>query len=240
MAHDMSPKLDLSRQEMIVDPLGIARLMFLIIGGGSIGSNVAYMLSRMGAAEASIHIYDFDHVSMENVAPARFSIKQLNQLKVLAIREGIREELGIDTIVPHPLAYKGERFPGTVDIVVSCPDNMRARRAVWGSTELRWHWLIDARMGGDQAEVYVVGPGREGAGSTLYQDVILYEDTELMCGEKATAPVSAGIIPGLVCAAVANIANGQAPAVRAFFAMNSNFGAVLQIDRGAAPREEEG
>lgn len=222
-------ELDLSRQAMLIDPRGIHTLAIAIIGGGAIGSNVAYLLSKMGVSEGAIHLYDFDRVAAENLAPARFAAKSVGELKVYAIREGIQEELGVDTVVPYPVPYERSE-EGEYDIVIACPDKMDVRRDVWDNPNLRWNWLIDGRMGGDQAEVYVIGPGRDGPGSRLYKDMIIIEDTELECGEKATAPVSAGMIPGFIGSAVANIANGQPPPIHMFFSMSTGFIAALKED----------
>lgn len=229
LSEDEEGPLDLSRQSMIVNGEGMGRMEILIVGAGAIGSNVAYLLSAMGTGEEMIQLYDFDEVERPNIAPARFRQDQIGMPKARAVAEGIKDELGVETVMPFTVPFT-DKIGGKWDVVISCPDNMKTRQEIWNNQGLEFRYLIDARMGRDNAEIYCVGPGREGRGLRLYERVIGIEDTELECGEKATAPVCKGIIPGLVCSAVANIANGIAPPTHSFFSMNSKFWLVQDAD----------
>jgi molybdopterin/thiamine biosynthesis adenylyltransferase len=216
----MVDKLNLSRQELLLRQETMERTTFLIVGAGAIGSNVAYLLSAMGAGEGNIHLYDHDKVAEENIAPARFKRGQIGTEKVFAVRDGIEEELGVHTVIPYPMKFEDDG--GEYDIVIVCPDSMGVRRDAWFNEDLKWGWWIDGRMGGARAEVYVIGPGRDGPGHKLYKTTIEFSDSQLECGEKATAPICKGLLPGWIGAAVANIVNGGRPQPSILYDMSEN------------------
>ena len=73
-------------------------------------------------------------------------------------------------------------------------------------------------MGGPQSEVYVVH--RDGD-RKAYLDTVPEENTELECGEKSTAFLTKGIIPGFIGTVIYRIVNDQDPPTKMFW--NSEF-----------------
>lgn len=203
--------IDLSRQEDIIPKREIEARSFGIIGAGGIGSNVAGVLAKMGARE--IHVWDPDVVAPENLAPGFFSKEDLGIPKPLAIHNKLVRELGIDdVIVPH-----NERVftktPIFQDICIIGTDSLSSRRMIWEEGALRSRHWIDARMGADAFNVFYVNLDT-GLGRDFYnQFAFAQEEPDLLCGEKATAFLTHGMIAGFIGSMVYNILNDQLPPV---------------------------
>ncbi len=202
--------LDLSRQQLLV-PRTIGETTFLVIGAGSLGSNVTNVLCRLGAG--SVTVFDRDTLSSANVAPGFAGMNWLGEPKVGALANKLYDELGV-RITPVASRYKGQRVDA--DIVVVTVDSMQARRDIWAVRQRIEGWVlwIDTRMGKDQAGVYVV---RTSADHAWYEASIAREGAALACGEKATAPISVGLVPGFVGTVVMRYLRGR-PMPRSMFA----------------------
>jgi len=182
--------MDLSRQRLLV-PSIIKTIPILVIGAGSIGSNVTNVLCRMGAE--NVTLYDKDTLSPENVAPGFGGMNWLSTNKAKAVKDKIASELGT-TINAMPYRYR--RQHADAEIVIVTVDSMIVRQHIWYENRINgWKLWLDARMGKDQAGVYAC---RGVDDYKWYVDSINREGAALACGEKATAPICAGLVPGMV------------------------------------------
>lgn len=119
-----------------------------ILGVGGIGSWAALLLAKMGAQY--ITIYDEDKVEDHNVASQFFKESQLGELKTSALADNIEEHSGL-IISTKDLEKEKEIEKGLVIIAI---DSMEAR---WSKANLfakKDLFIIDARMGGLQLEIY--------------------------------------------------------------------------------------
>lgn len=119
----------------------------------------------------------------------------LGKSKVVALAEKIQYETGSSAIIPIERNYTGQRE--SADVVIVTVDSMEARRRIWANRERinGWNLWIDARMGKDQAGVYCV---RNEQDIPWYEGSLAREGAQLVCGEKATASICGGYVPGMV------------------------------------------
>lgn len=165
-------------------------LSFLIIGAGSLGSGITNIITRMGAQD--ITVFDRDKLEPANIAPSFASRQHLGQPKVTALQDKLHTETGFKIKAVND-SFGQQMFD--VDIVVISVDTMNMRRYIWDNHRINYELWIDARMGGDQAGVYTHVSGFP---TDTYDKGIRREGAQLPCGEKATAPISAGLVPGMV------------------------------------------
>ncbi len=118
-----------------------------------------------------------------------YRVKDIGLHKVFALSEIIKEKSGI-AIKTVRRAYAGEPLTGSV---VSCVDNMEARKAIWQA--VRNNPLIDAfidtRMSELMSSVFALRP-HDPEDIAYYEDN-LYPSTEAMtqmCGEHGIAFVT--------------------------------------------------
>jgi len=147
-------------------------------------------LVRMGAE--SILLQDFDTVKEENVAPSFFSTRDVKAPKTHAVRDRIYSDFGFYINISEE-AYS--RQIRDVDIVIITVDSLNMRRTIWNNHRITYRLWIDARMGFDQVGVY---SHLFGAPVDTYELTLSRPGEPLPCGQKATAPLSIGLVPGLV------------------------------------------
>lgn len=197
--------INLSRQREIVQ--GTADV--LIIGSGSLGSNAANVLASIGC---KVTLFDGDVWSEPNIAPS-FTMKELlGEKKATSTAELINERLGADNVVGVDSYYEDQNLK--CDVLVLAVDSLRVRRQIYRKGLIEYELLIDARMGFDQGGVYNHVPGQN---DDWYEKWLNVEPAPLPCGQKATAFVSAGLVPGAVGMVVARYINNIPIPKRVFF-----------------------
>lgn len=168
-----------------------------VIGVGATGSRIALGLAKLGVQ--NLHAWDFDVVEEHNIANQLYSVNDVGQPKVEALRALIFEQTG-DEINVHDEAVTGETKLG--EVVFMLTDTMSSRRDIFeGSLAGRFtaKLMIETRMGVDEGRVYAVRPWnpievRRWLG-TLYDD----EDASVqasLCGSAVTIGPTADLISG--------------------------------------------
>ena len=208
MSTESAGGLELSRQALMV-PSEVSSLKMTLIGIGAIGSNVATILARTGVK--NFVLVDPDTVGIENLGPTSFSWDDVGELKVNAMSEQICEITG-DTanVEVWPERYRGRIIDS--DIVIVGVDSMHVRQQLWDWRDQfpGWKLWLDGRIGHDQMSVYTVLEG-DGVQYEYYEQTLQRAQTELPCGQKATAYICsliAGIMSGMV---VSYLNNGLLP-----------------------------
>lgn len=121
-----------------------------LVGVGTIGSNLALLLTRM---QVPLVIYDHDTVEEHNLATQTYGVGDIGKLKVDAVAEQI------EAIQPESkIIAVGEKYSPeiNIDLLVSAVDSITARREIAqmlidkGSDVP----IIDGRVGAEQLEVY--------------------------------------------------------------------------------------
>lgn len=202
----------MSRQAGII-PRELEMMNFLLIGLGSIGSNVAHTLASMGATH--FELYDPDVVAMENIFPANFTQNQVGQPKVEAVKSALVNNLGLnpDLIVTHQEKFEGQMPAAYPEVVICSPDSLRARRQAWAvlDGEGLYDLWVDARMGGTSITVHSMLASSDEDLKERYNKTLQGGGYNLPCGQKATALLTKGIIPQLVMQSVYDYALGRPP-----------------------------
>lgn len=167
---------------LIPEDMGHKRV--LIVGAGTVGSNVAFALASIGIRHFTI--VDFDIVGIHNLPSQVFTSKQVGYSKAIMLAENLLDRFGIDDLCCeaiddrfHP-KFEGK---GTHDIIVSAADSMNVRKMVsmWarGSSAR----LIDTRCGGHEIQTWAYDTADADQYDT-YRST-LYADSEvdpLPCG----------------------------------------------------------
>lgn len=152
-----------------------------IVGAGSIGSNLALLLSRLGIKD--ITIYDDDLVEDHNLGHQAFRVKDIFTPKVVALRDIIKEATGTEI---KAMNQKTDGKDIKTDILVLGVDSMAARKMIYENAT--YTFCVDGRMGGETFNVYAfMKMNPERYVETLYSD----EDaSELPCGGKSIGYIS--------------------------------------------------
>jgi hypothetical protein len=220
--------MELSRQASLI-PSGSLNSAILILGAGNIGSNVARTLVAIGAT--NVTIYDPDTVAEENVGPSLFGMREVGPNKAIAVAYMLERDYNV-RIEATPEKFPLNSTGGAYRIVIQAIDDKQARRDIWyqvlkPNTNLRWQWLIDARMGADLFTASAIESG-DTTDYGMYEEWLAIPESPLACGEKATAYQTQGLIPGLVGMFTAQIAREEKPPREIFM---KTFSSYISITR---------
>jgi molybdopterin/thiamine biosynthesis adenylyltransferase len=168
-----------------------------VIGAGAIGSNLVYLLAKLGIGRIVVH--DNDVVAEENLEPQFYTIDDIGTEKAWAILETVGA-FGIDDVSmdAYPGRWTADSVP-TTPIVISGVDSLESRFDIADSlleNEGQWWHYIDMRMGGNVVEMRYVQPG---------DDLVDYINNELPSIEAMPIPCSMRSVAynGMVAASLA-------------------------------------
>ena len=196
----LTRQLDLIPIEVLGQPI-------TIIGAGAIGSFTALQLAKMGFVD--ITVFDDDTIEVENMNCQFYRFKDIGKKKVLALKELIKDFTDV-TIEAVSARYESGFFPG---IVISAVDSMAVRKLIWDnhkSQSLNTKYIIDPRMGAENAMMYIMSPMREDDIASYEKS--LYTDENAVqerCTAKATI-YTANLLSGMVSKAVKDIVTNNA------------------------------
>lgn len=201
-------------RSMDVIPENILSHPITIIGAGAIGSFTALLLVKMGFNE--ITIWDGDMVAIENVGTQLYGESHANYgyYKTQAL-QNILSHLGPSNRAQENYRftevrrrYEGEELRG---LVIMAVDSMEARSMIWAAQKYRpaVSWVIDGRMGAEQALMYAKNPCDDADVATY--EKTLYSDSESLqesCTARGTV-YTASLIAGTIVKAVKDALSGQ-------------------------------
>jgi molybdopterin/thiamine biosynthesis adenylyltransferase len=158
-----------TRQELILDPITAHNTKVYIFGCGTVGSNVAVELAKMGIG--NLYVYDFDVVEPHNIPSQRFDRSDIGVPKVHALMRQLGRVtnsdatlVGTDSRVEGPMLADG--------IVVIAVDSMQSRRNIWEKIA-RYSTgglVLDFRMSGNLLQVYAFKPSDTRYEHSLFSD----------------------------------------------------------------------
>lgn len=198
-----------SRQGEIVKSL--SGYSALVIGVGSIGSNAVHMLVSTGVEDVTI--VDPDKVEEVNIWPAFFSEEDIDAEKTTALSEWALKwhSLQLDSFKGRIENFESER---QYDLVIIGTDDMESRRRAWSMASALSHrngFWMDGRMGAHLADMYCIPLSDPLKRGEYIKSLIAHETVALPCGQKATAPLTKGFIPGFIGQCLYSIANNLPP-----------------------------
>lgn len=142
-----------ARSETILSADAIASTSIHIVGCGAIGSALALDLAQMGPP--TLHLYDPDVVSPENLGVQRFAPSAIDTYKVSALGSRIcelspnTEVFGVCDYFPLDTTFNTDTDP----ILFLCTDSFESRRSIARAVP-RHIPIIDGRVLGEHVEIF--------------------------------------------------------------------------------------
>lgn len=192
------------RQKDVIPIENLRQARVTVIGTGSVGGFLSFLLTKMGVGH--LDIWDGDVVEGQNLTNQWFRLDDLGKPKVAAMSE-ILEQFCDGLVVPHQERFTNQGVRG---IVISAVDDMDVRVAIWKHLKkcLNVSLYVDTRMGAEVGKVFCLRPG-DRDGITQYERDDLYPQSESFhapCTEQTTVYCAAG----LAALAVGQVANALA------------------------------
>lgn len=145
------------RQSGFLAPESVRGQQVIIVGAGGIGAPTALEIAKLG--DFKITVYDQDYVSVHNQPSSLYGEKDVDQFKVEALYDIVgRLANNCIEVKTEQVGYgKDQVRVVTGDVLIAATDSMKSRLELWrmfcvGSFKL----FIDARMGGELAQVYTI------------------------------------------------------------------------------------
>ncbi|MEO0271515.1 MAG: ThiF family adenylyltransferase [candidate division WOR-3 bacterium] len=164
----------------------------LVIGAGSVGSNIILHLAKMGIK--NIGVCDFDTISEENIGVSiLYGFKDIGKNKAMAIKEKVLD-LVDDAVRIHEFTDRIENNKEIIndfDIVISAVDSISARQNIFNivleSKNVKLY--IDTAMGGMALTAKVVDMSDENDKYKYYRYITSLNDSnvpDIRCTSKST------------------------------------------------------
>lgn len=172
-----------ARSHLLIDH-DMRRKNILVIGAGTVGSNVAMALASIGCRRFTI--VDYDTVGVHNLPSQLFTSKQVGFSKAIMLAENLLDRFGLDEMSCE--VVDGKFTPqfegkGTFDIIISAADSMTVRKMVSMWARGSRARVIDTRCGGHEVQTWAydadISSQYDMYQSTLYKDS---EASPLPCG----------------------------------------------------------
>lgn len=182
-----------ARQADILDPALAADTHITILGMGTVGSNVAVELARLGIG--SLHLIDFDKVEPHNLPSQRFNLSDLDRNKAEAAADQVKAVSHCDVTFSTDKLLGGEFLPDGP--VLMAMDSNEARMAmVQQSLKFRPNHPIvfDFGMGANHMQIFTMDPSNTTQIKTweTFMDPSMAAEP-LPCGGRTVSYVGAGI-----------------------------------------------
>ena len=184
-----------------------------IIGCGGIGSYVAYYLAQMGVV--NLTIWDRDIVADHNIANQNFTIDQIGQFKVDAIKNSIAAKIGdedAENIITKRSFFNSES-PIESGIIILATDNIDSRKLIYETVKENADvlYLIDGRLGGEIIRILSIDMTND-MQKEIYENSLFSADEaeELPCTAKAIVYVAARVASEIVYETKVAIVNSNA------------------------------
>lgn len=187
------------------------KVSITIVGAGSIGSNIALLLARLGMED--ITVYDDDSVEDHNLGHQAYRVVDIGRTKVEALADIIKDATSIEIKGINAKATGDEI---TTDVLILAVDSMAARKEI--SSKATFTYCVDGRMGGETFNIYAFSTlQKDRYEKTLFDD---NEGSELPCGGKSIGYISY-LISGMMENVLTKILKtGEAPFEQNFCAKN--------------------
>lgn len=162
-----------------------------VIGVGSVGSNVADMLARVGVERMTI--IDGDAVESHNIPASRFTLGDLGYFKVDVVERKLLLETGLQVKTERRYYDGVERLKGSV---FACVDTMLARKKIWAQVKKNpfVDVFIDTRVARRFFTVFCIRPSFPE--DIAHYERFLYDDADATskgCGAHGIITASATV-----------------------------------------------
>lgn len=201
------------RQAAILDPALAASTHVTVLGLGTVGSNAAVELARLGIG--SLHVVDLDVVEEVNLPSQAYHLGDVGRPKAEALADRIAEVSDHVTVRAEQLElYGGESFEAGP--VVLAVDDMEIRKAMMelSLADRPSHALvIDGRMAGKMWQLLAFDPCSSAQVSRWVDQFYFPQDqaVSLPCGGRTVSFIGAftgGMIASYICR---HLSDGELP-----------------------------
>lgn len=175
-------KINFSRQEQIFNP-NEQKTNIIVVGCGSTGSFITLNLAKLGFN--SISVIDFDKVEGHNIPNQFYRIKDIDKLKVDALKEIVKEFTDIEINTINQKIDENYNFDVDLNtLFIFCLDNIETRKTIYEKIKDFPIKLIDTRLGGEGYQIYSVDLENEEE-KKVYKENLEGETADAPCGQKS-------------------------------------------------------
>lgn len=198
-----------ARQSDILDPEQAKSTHITVCGLGTVGSNAAVELARMGVG--SFTLIDGDKVESHNLPSQAYDLADVDKFKTEALKTRIESVSEADVTIQTEMLEGGEMFePGPVIMAI---DNMEMRKKVLEESvaDMVDHPVfIDGRMGGKMWQVLALDPSDAGQVSRWVNGHYFpqSEAVPIPCGGRTVSFIGA-FIGGLIASYICRVLNDE-------------------------------
>lgn len=199
----MGDTMDFGRQHQLFDP-SQNKWGITILGTGSVGSWLAYALTKTGFQD--IRIIDFDKVEEPNIPAQFFGLEDIGKLKVDALAERIKRDTGMKIRHENAIVNKDFKIMPEPNMIYFCgfdsligSDEYYGRKKLFDKLKTYPIIWAESRIGRFEMRYYFVDTkDKEWVKEyeTTFGDGLGHDD--LKCGEKCLASVNMHITSEIV------------------------------------------
>ena len=190
-------RLNLSRQALLIPQQRIEEMRLVVFGAGSIGSHLIKTAAKTGFLD--IEVYDFDVVGEENLAAQAFDFEHIGMSKVDAIADIVKKGAGIDIVKHNEKVTEETNIPILPNTIYVCVfDSFEARKLVFDKLKDYPVAYVDGRIGRYDMRHYLVDCSKDEQVTSYSKTLETGDVSELVCGEKASAPINVQIAGKIV------------------------------------------
>lgn len=199
--------LNLSRQSKLVPIKKINQYTLKVFGVGSVGSHFVRTAVKTGFK--NIEIYDMDIVEKENIAAQAFDFEHLGMNKVDAMLDITKRAAGVEIITHHGQVTEETVIEPEANTIYCCLfDSFEARQMVFDKLKDMPVIFVDSRIGKHNMRLYLVELDDTEQVENYLKSMDPSVVSELVCGEKACAPINS-IIAGKLVMNIVNYISGD-------------------------------
>ncbi len=201
-------ELNLSRQSRLVPQDKVEQWTIKVFGVGSVGSRVTELLAKSGFKQ--IEVYDMDIVEEENISTQAFNFEHINMTKVEAIADVVKKGSGIDIIHHHGIITEESDIESEPNTIYACFfDSFEARKIVFDKVKDFPVIFVDGRIGRYDMRHYLIDCSDKEQVERYGKSLEVKATSDLICGEKASAPINSIIAGKLVINMIQYIAGND-------------------------------
>lgn len=176
-------EISYTRQKALFNPV-YQKFKIIVFGAGSLGSVITLSLAKLGFSDISV--YDFDIVEKQNIPNQMYRLKDLNELKVEALAEIVKEFSGIDIKCHNEKVTNKSNIEKPLNaIYIVTFDSLEQRKIIFDLLKDSFGgYVMDVRMGGEQYDIRSIDLTKD-------EDINFWEKSfgvvtnNLPCGEKS-------------------------------------------------------
>jgi sulfur carrier protein ThiS adenylyltransferase len=166
-----APTIQFTRQELILDPAKAEAAEVHIFGCGTVGSNAANEIARLGVPK--LNLYDFDDVEPHNLPSQRFDMTHLGKNKAEMVKDQL---VHLTNNGGRQIKTHNRKVEGAVmlkGIAILAVDSMESRRTIWEKAlrpQRDVTLALDFRMKANLLQCYAFDPRDERYEAVLFTD----------------------------------------------------------------------